>query len=194
MTTTDQNNQEIFMSILEPDASVLGIDPSLTSTGIAHTDGHDMVTWRLTPKMRGAERLIEFREGINEILEDTRPVSVCVEGYAHGAKFGTHQAGELGGVIRIALYEFGVPFYVVPPDKMKKFITGKGKGGKSPVMMHLLKRWGLEIEQEDEADAAAFAIMAAAMHQRLDLTQYQEEALKSLENEGYPKVRSRTRK
>ena len=143
---------------------VLGLDPSLTSFGVAEAtfpgDGSWLVettTW--TPdSLRGQERLRWFHERALRRLDRFQPHMVVLEGYAYAKGNYAHQIGELGGVIRLALDMRGIVPLVVPPAKLKKFVTGKGNSGKDLMLLEAYKRFGLDVQTSDEADAASLAI------------------------------------
>jgi crossover junction endodeoxyribonuclease RuvC len=160
----------------------LGIDASLTCTGLALLNKKELVTWNLKPKVKGVERLAYFNIELMALFMDNDNIDlVCVEGYAHGKQFRAHQIGELGGVIRLKLHNFAVPFVEIPPKSLKKFVTGAGTGEKSDIKLHLYKRWGFTIEQEDEADAAGCALAAMYLTQGSDgLTKQQKESLEKI--------------
>lgn len=117
---------------------VVGIDPSLTSTGIATDELEAIHT-----DMKGPARLVRIRDRILDIVcaED---VGVVIEGYSFAQRnTRAHAAGELGGVIRVALYESGIPYVDVPPPNRAKFATGKGNASKSEVVSAVSARTGL---------------------------------------------------
>ena len=141
----------------------LGIDPSLTSTGIAVLTSGKIETWRITSgKRRGACRLCwmdrEFKNLIDSVI---KPDATCVEGYSYASSNQAHQAGELGGLLRLRLWRSGRRHFIASPGTLKKFATGKGNSSKPGVAVALFKRWGVERDQDDEVDAAVMAIMAA---------------------------------
>lgn len=172
----------------------IGIDASLTSTGIALLEGDLLHTWLLKTKLRGSERLAYYDEEFVRLLSEYRPDAVCLEGYAYGRHNKAHDIGELGGIIRLNLWRAGVPHYVVAPPTLKKFVTGSGAGGKQGISLHLFKRWGISVEQEDEADATGLALMGAYRHFDLQGTKAQEEAVAKMEvRQGPRPVRVRTR-
>lgn len=141
----------------------LGIDPSLRSTGLCYIDDSHIETWTLAPKgehERGMERLLWLRGRIEYVLDLVQPTMVVVEGYAFGRSNQAHHIGEWGGILRLAVWDRPmIGLAVVPPDKLKKFATGAGGGKKSGVILGLYKHWGFEVSDEDEADAAALALM-----------------------------------
>lgn len=112
---------------------VVGIDPSLTSTGVAIRNE----TFVVQSKAKGMERLAEIRDAVlSELIELQRcsdePVVVMVEGYAFAKRTShAHAQGELGGVLRLSWHEHGFAFVEVPPTCRAKFATGKGNASKS---------------------------------------------------------------
>lgn len=131
-------------------SDVVGIDPSLTSTGIAYGSGPLLQTLKPPKGLDGVERLVWIRDEVPYMLEDS---IVVLEGYAYGAKHQAHQIGELGGVLRVALYEQGVPTYIVPPTKLKMFATGKGNASKDVVGYEAVSRFGISPGDNNQADA-----------------------------------------
>lgn len=159
----------------------LGIDPSLTSTGVAVLTSDNIETFRIIPgKRRGIRRLCWLDEEImNLIHEVVKPDVTCVEGYSYASVNQAHQVGEWGGLVRLRLWRSGRRHFIVAPGTLKKFATGNGNSSKPAVAVGLFKRWGVERDQDDEVDAAVLAIMAA-MKTEMGLvtpTKFQAEAL-----------------
>lgn len=120
--------------------SVVGLDLSLTSTGLST----DLETVALQPSCKGIERLIWLRNRITTSLEDIDHPVVVIEGYSFGSRNSqAHAAGELGGVVRVALWENNIPFVDVPPTCRAKFATGRGNASKSEVVSAISARTGL---------------------------------------------------
>jgi Holliday junction resolvasome RuvABC endonuclease subunit len=141
----------------------VGLDLSLTATGVAVLDKADLLTGRLAPpkNLDGPDRLIWFYEGVDKIVVDYAPKYVAIEGYSFNSKARQHALGELGGVIRTLLRRRKCPFLVVPPMTLKKFVAGSGQADKSIVMRELFKKYGVDVPTNDEADAAGLVILAA---------------------------------
>jgi Holliday junction resolvasome RuvABC endonuclease subunit len=119
---------------------IVGLDLSLTSTGIALPHA----TEALSPKQMGVERLIWIRDQIIEKLAVLNGPAVCLEGYSFGSRNSqAHAAGELGGVVRCALWENGFPFVEIPPTCRAKFATGRGNASKSEVVSAISARTGI---------------------------------------------------
>jgi crossover junction endodeoxyribonuclease RuvC len=145
---------------------VIGIDPSLTATGVCWPNGlTEVIKWR----DRGVERLDHIYDWASIDVERTlanahggihwrREVLVVIEGYSMGSarqQSHAHGLGELGGVLRLALAHCCVDFIDVPPACVKKYATGKGNANKDLVRDNARDRLGLPMGvTSDEADAA----------------------------------------
>lgn len=144
---------------------IVGFDLSLTSTGVGILAGSRMESRALeSDPLRGPERLAWYFEQVEWLLRNYEPGLVVIEGYAYDAKFGREAAGELGGVVRLALHRAGVPWISYQPSALKKFATGEAgrKIDKSLVARELYKRYGVDAVGNDEVDACGLAIMGAA--------------------------------
>ena len=162
---------------------IIGIDPSLSVTGVAVLrDAHILNSNFASKKLRGVERLAWFRTQLEGLFKTYRPAMVVIEGYSYGAVNAREVLGELGGVVRLACYDAGVPFRVVPPQSLKLFASGKGNCPKDNVSKELYKRYGVDLSENNEVDAAGLAIMGLAMvHEGFPLTEFQRRALAKIE-------------
>ncbi len=141
----------------DDEVRVLGLDLSLTQSGWAAVGG-DCCWGVVKPKAKGAERLGFVEEAVVGLLDDYRPRLAVIEGYAYGAPQGMAGIAELGGVVRLALFRAGVPYIEVAPMTAKKFVTGSGRAEKDEVMMCCLKYWGVEVRNNNAADAFGLAM------------------------------------
>lgn len=135
---------------LEGARQVVGLDLSLTSTGIAF----DGVVDRFVTKARGMERLDDISSAI---LDRVGTMStVVIEGYSFGTsrqQSHAHALGELGGVVRWRLWQAHIPFVDVPPAVLKKYATGKGNARKEEMLAAAIRRLDYDGASNDEADA-----------------------------------------
>ena len=142
--------------------NVVGLDLSLTATGIATNGGTEV----LSTKLRGCERLADLRD---EVVGRCRRCGyigqadanlVVVEGYSFNSRNSqSHALGELGGVVRLALHEAGIPYVDVPPAVLKKYATGRGNAGKAEVLAAAIRRLGYDGHDDNEADALWLRVM-----------------------------------
>ena len=168
--------------------TIIGMDLSLTSTGIAVYARGRITTLRLRSKHSGLERLLDLRAQLGAFLYTHKPGLIGIEGYSFGSKNSrAHSIGEWGGVAKLTVSECrSAPTgYLVSPVTLKKFMTGNHQAKKPEVVLHLFKRYGIEVPQEDEADAACISILIGA-HRYADqfpsLTDFQRKALAGVEN------------
>ncbi len=134
------------------DAGVVGLDLSLSSTGIALPDGniltHGYSLTKYATVDERVERLCAIRSLITVHIDHIRDHGadyplVVVEGFSFGSPQGATEAGGLGWAVRVRLWELGVPFAIVPPATLKKFATGKGNAGKDDMKLAALQRFDL---------------------------------------------------
>lgn len=93
--------------------------------------------------------------------DDMGPTIVAIEGYAMGSKTRPQMAGELGGHLRLLLWQAGIPYIVVPPTTLKKYVLGKGNAAKELMLKEVFRKWGYDTTSNDRADAYALARIAA---------------------------------
>lgn len=147
---------------------VLGVDQSLTSTGYAlNTLEGGLHTGTIEPApLKDVPRLYYIRKRLLALIDAFRPKLIVFEDYAMGFRKGTGRLahlGEVGGVLKLTAWECGVPHLVVPNATLKRLITGRGNAKKPEVQAELSSRFGLQVHQNDEADAAALMLVGQAM-------------------------------
>jgi Holliday junction resolvasome RuvABC endonuclease subunit len=146
---------------------IVGIDPSLTSTGYSGCGQNGT----LSSKFVGVERLADLSEQLATFLltVPTSPV-VVIEGYSFASRNSqAHSTGELGGVLRLTMFRMGIDFIEVPPTCRAKFATGKGNSSKSEVISALSARTGIVWTgkgADDMADAYILEEMGLAVQGR----------------------------
>lgn len=172
---------------------ILGLDMSLEHTGwcLANLKTGEVCRGLIEPKGRkGMERLQFLRSRVLNlarygVVEDP-PVAlridclVFIEHYAFGAR-GTAMIslGELGGVIRLGLHDWGIPYIEIPPTQAKKFVTGKGNVNKNIVLKEMLKRFGEDLDDDNIADATGLMYLGRAVvgKEVKPLAQFQEQVV-----------------
>lgn len=140
-----------------------GLDPSLTSFGIAVTYGPDTVpfVYRVQPRTRGHVRLAVLLDRVAGLVASCDVVAI--EGVAYGARGSAllDLAG-LSWLVRHELWKMGIPYAVIPPATRAKWITGSGTAGKDECLLATAKRFpAAEITGNDQADALVLAAMAS---------------------------------
>lgn len=133
--------------------NILGLDISLTSTGYSN---HGF-TSLIKSKSRGPERLHEISSTVVHACIEYEVHVVILEGYSFASRNSqAHSIGELGGCIRMRLWENGIPYVEVPPTSRAKFATGRGNAGKTEVISAISSKTGLVFSgagADDECDA-----------------------------------------
>lgn len=168
--------------------SVLGIDPSLSSSGFAYElDGSVYTGTIKTKSLRGMERLSFILDSLSSILSTPAQKFrlVVLEGYAMGAPGGKGRAfdiGELGGILKHHLWRQGYDMLIVPPSNLKKFATESGVAKKPEVIQSVASVWGYNVTQDDEADAFVLMQMGKAYLDRRLRRTYSEARRGALEN------------
>jgi Holliday junction resolvasome RuvABC endonuclease subunit len=131
---------------------VIGLDLSLTGTGVAH--GDDLYGTTATigtgPAARGDRRLVDIAAQIRWHAEGA-DLAVVEDLPTHA-----HAAGILGmvhGVTRHTLILLGVPYALVAPASLKRYATGKGNASKTDMALATYKRARLEFPDDNQCDA-----------------------------------------
>ena len=146
----------------------IGIDPSLTGTGIVVLDesgnvlDKDLISTKASLKIE--DRLKTIWSRLKYIIWDFagKPVPYChiaIEGLSFGSR-GTSML-ELAGLHYLIRYmidrEFCGVRHVVPPQTLKKFVCGKGNVKKEQMLLQTYKRWGMEFQDNNICDAYCLA-------------------------------------
>lgn len=164
-------------SLREDDQFIVGIDLSLTATGLAEynigTGNFTVHTFGTKGKrddnyrQRG-DRLAGMADYIVTWAEagPQDPSLVVVEGPSIGSRNGSQfdRAG-LWWLVVSTLQGADIPVLVVPPKTRAKYATGNGNSGKDVVLAHVIDQYqdfALDkIRNDNEADALVLAAMGA---------------------------------
>ena len=141
---------------------VIGLDLSMTSTGIASTLGW---TRRIQTKPQQYDTTFaRLRDIRARVIDCARGADlVVVETLAMNSQTGQHltRAG-LWHLVMEAIDAADIPWAEVAPTALKKYATGKGNAPKDTMMLAVARRFPeWEITGNDEADAVALAAMGA---------------------------------
>lgn len=132
--------------------AVMGLDVSTKRTGVALPTGR---TISIVPKTTENARRAHFIVGqLARQLRIYEPAVVVIEGYAPHSigTLSTIRLAEVGGAIRVLLFELGVPYVEVVGSAMKRFATGNGAADKDR-MVRAATAAGATPANHDEADA-----------------------------------------
>lgn len=165
--------------------SILGLDLSLTATGIAlisptvHSFGSAVAVQEIWPTSGDPYQLhtICLEPNNENQFERWRYISdwvlgiaihadlILIEGYSYGSPNVMAALGELGGIVRYRLldrYDKG-KLITVPPSTLKKFVIGKGVGDKSIMLLETYKRWKISFTNHNICDAFGLAMIGMAL-------------------------------
>jgi crossover junction endodeoxyribonuclease RuvC len=150
------------------DSCVLGVDPGVTSLGLAAVGRMArrreilFATAVRTPNgLPEADRLRLIHEAVRDAIATHRPDSVAVERVAwnRNQRSALHVA-RATGVVLLAASEAGLPVEEYGPLEVKMAVTGQGTADKARVRDALERLHGLRDvpTQPDAADAVAVAL------------------------------------
>jgi Holliday junction resolvasome RuvABC endonuclease subunit len=154
--------------------TVVGIDSSLTKTGLAmlRTHGVDLVTALTSSGKKDDDLRTRFKRldwlGSHILTFCTQPQVadlVVIEGPSMASKFGhPHDRSGLWWLIVHSLWRHQVPVMEVSPSVRMKYATGKGQADKDAVLTSVVRRYpGYEVKDNNEADALVLAAIGMRM-------------------------------
>lgn len=162
---------------------ILGLDLSLTQTGYVrlNEDGVIVQSDIIKSKPIGTSMLLETKRliSIKDKIDMEGVGLIAIEGMAFAVR-GTVSLVQLSGLnymVREKACRLDIPFIIVAPATLKKFITGKGNCPKDLMMMETYKRFGVTLSNNNICDAFGLAHCALAASEKspLKLTKAQEE-------------------
>lgn len=131
----------------------LGIDQSLQRTGLVVLGIDGELRHRqpvATGSLRGAPRLASIRDTVRSVIREHRPTQAALEGYAYGATGKVFQLGEVGGILQLLLLDEGVPFVIVAPAQLKKYVANNHQADKATMIRKTAEKWGVAFGDEDD--------------------------------------------
>lgn len=177
----------------------VGIDPGVKNCAlVAFSPSRGVVLdWKPTDKtipagVRRLSYLMHKIKGQLDILGKKGTIRcMAMEGYSMFERYGQHASGEVGAAIKLTLVGwFGLDQQVaypiiVQPQSLKKFTTGSGTVKKSMMAKEVFKRWGVDYNDDNLADAYALARLAYAVG-------VPDQVLPKFQQDMLPKLRSQT--
>lgn len=140
---------------------VMGLDLSLTSTGVASSRGWADVI-KAPPKLRGHDRMHHL---LNVILDHVGTAGlVVVEGPSYGSQAGQaghHERAGLWWLTTHAMWKRGIPVAVASPSSVKRYACGAGNASKDAVLSSVVRRFDWFTGNNDAADAVVLAALGA---------------------------------
>ena len=132
--------------------------PEGTLHSVTARAGADDVSRRLHELLTALERLLR--------LYPPLPDLVAVEGYslASPGRLALVRLGEVGGAVRLRLFELDVPYVEIPPSSVKRHATGAGNADKHRMQARAIELGARGNVNDDEADAFLLRRMARQAH------------------------------
>lgn len=155
---------------------IVGIDPSLTATGVAvlqvearlwsvHTVTSRPVRSAVPAELAMVKRMNSIRDRVHS-LPGLAPTLAVIEAPAFSKNNGMahERAGLWWKLYELASEAWGVPVVVVKPNVRAMYATGKGNAGKDEVMLAVPRRYpDVQITNNNECDAVVLAAMGARL-------------------------------
>lgn len=178
----------------------VGLDLSLTGTGmVILSDGRIVQQHLIKSKPVGSKpidelkRILEIVHEIRNQLTGTMVHIAVIENLAFGVRNATSltQLAALNYFVRQLFacpgngLGYNVPFVLVAPTSLKKFITGNGAAKKDEMLLATFKRYGVTILDNNECDAYGLAQVGLALlgGNSKETTQLQEEVINLLKKQ-----------
>jgi crossover junction endodeoxyribonuclease RuvC len=170
----------------------VGIDPGSKNCAlVAWSPSRGLITtWK--PKGTMPSGVLRLRRLMVEIDRELRKLEgdirkIAVEAYSMAEKYGQHASGEVGAAIKLTILahfqasdQRAYPV-LVAPQQLKKFATGNGNTRKDMLAKEVLKRWDVDFNDTNLAEAYVLARIAYAVDANPEMTKFQEDVVKALE-------------
>jgi len=148
--------------------AVVGVDPSISSTGVAFISAGGVGVLRIQSKPAGddlAHRLARMRRQVIDVhaaVDEVTPDLIVMEGPAYGSNNSmTHMLSGFWWLLAHALEKLA-PIAVVQPSSLKKFATSNGRASKEDMVAEAVEGFPqIRVRGNDQADALALACMGA---------------------------------
>jgi Holliday junction resolvasome RuvABC endonuclease subunit len=128
---------------------VIGLDLSLTSTGVALPDG---TTYRIKTRDKdGDRRLLHIRDSIREDIARYAPHLAVIEDLPRHA-MGAGVTAMVHGIVRAELLDAGVPYAIVVPATLKAYACDHGRADKKQLAAAAYLAAGAEFARDSGGD------------------------------------------
>lgn len=149
---------------------LLAFDLSLTGTAVCCAEDGKIRDYNMIPggPHAGVARMMCVRDCVCTRIDLAKPGLVIFEGLAHNSRDTDFERAGLAWMIRAELFTDGMPFVLVAPQTLKKFICGTAGNAKRPMKKeHMLKflatRFGHDVDSNDICDAISLAYVGMAL-------------------------------
>lgn len=142
-----------LVSGLSADYTIIGLDLSVSSTGIADASGTRTAGYSVKKDAHWSERAIRLQK-LGVIIDRALKGAdlAVIEAPAYGQSNAGHTLGELHGVVKVILIQRGIPAAFPTSQQLKQFACDHGNAPKDAVLAAAI-RDGSPARNFDEADA-----------------------------------------
>lgn len=147
----------------------IGIDPSLTGTGVVARFGdtepfsRDLICTAPRDFDSPYDRIDKIVSEIDFTMPSC-PALVCIEEPFIGQGNNTMILAALAFAVRRYLWQEKIPFISPAASQLKKFVTGSGKGDKAVMIKEVYRKWNFDTNDDNLADACGLAYLAEAIY------------------------------
>jgi Holliday junction resolvasome RuvABC endonuclease subunit len=150
---------------------IVGVDASLRSTGIAILTADDSTADLFTYVIPSSSKKSAFSRQMSIVKAFVKNIQegdlVVFEDFAQAGRFQPSSdlmiRVELLGMLKaMAMARSRVKFLQITPRQLKSFVAEYGDAKKKDLVRAMQEKWGLDIPQNDECDAAGLAIFGWA--------------------------------
>lgn len=188
MTTSALTTNPASATATRAGRTVVGLDVSLVSTGVARLTGEDVTTGIVTSTGRKKDNLAQRGTRLATIVTGVEPwltpgALVVIEGPSFGSVGGSawDRAGLWWALVQAA-HTRDCDVAVVAPNTRAKWATGSGKSDKAAVAVAAARLLpGVEFPASDAADAAILMLMGAQWLGHRPQNKAREACLQSVE-------------
>lgn len=146
-----------------PELRVIGLDLSITSTGVCRPDGS---TFRIRTRPKdGARRLQYIRDVLAVEVAEHRPVLAAVEDLPTKMHASSLKViGALHGVVQLVLLDAEVPWVYIAPATLKAYAADNGRADKGQLAAAAYLAAGAEFVDDKGGDQCDAWWLRAASH------------------------------
>lgn len=146
----------------------IGIDQSLTGFALAivavdSPADYDVYVYK--SPYNGVQRLADISKWMTDKFNSLAGIAIT-DVAMEGTVLASHSAlvlGELAATVKLTLWAKHFLPLQIPPMTLKKYASGKGTSKKQEMLMQMYKRWSVEFNDDNAADAYGLARLAGGI-------------------------------
>lgn len=142
----------------------VGVDPSFNGTAVVVLDENANIAEQLLFQSVG-DSIEEKLWSINKALSFIPKIIGLKRVYLEGPSYSSNgafqlQMGALHFMIRMMFFRKRLKYEIIAPGTLKKFVAGNGSAKKEHMLLNVYKKWGIEFQDNNLADAYGLARMS----------------------------------